>query len=208
MTKGKKRPQLDPNKLSESKPKDEHGKFIEQLFNRTSKLIAAIEDDKLPKELVALEVIQSAFSAFEAGKEHADFQAGYPVLAWREDVVSIPRALLRPLVEAWAKYKASPSGTTFGECLNIEGGGQGKQPALSTLKALNKQAKLSNEVMREYLISPIEGSEMSYETAISTVADTYSISDATVKRASEQGRKRLLKGLEQEGVIGGGNTKN
>ena len=113
MTKGKKRPQLDPIKLSESKSKDEHGKFIEQLFNRTSKLIAATEDDKLPKELVALEVIQSAFSAFEVGKEHADFQAGYPVLAWREDVVSIPRALLRPLSGGVGKIQSQPVGENF-----------------------------------------------------------------------------------------------
>jgi hypothetical protein len=145
-----------------------------------------LDDTELPKAAIALEMMQSTFSAFEGGFEHKDVADGYPIEAWQKDTVEIPRAWLRVLVEGWEKYKAASTGSTIGEALGIEGGGQGKQSTRERLRKLKRSIQLMICVQIEYFAERVERGRGSWERAMIVVAENEGVSEDTVKRACKK----------------------
>ena len=191
----KAQPDLDLlNALAEHMQENPDDAFIFALFNRATILL---ESHDIPRTAIALEMLQSAFSAFEGGLTHQDLSAGYPLKAWREDTVEIPRAWLRVLVEGWASYKRAPSGTTFGEALELEGGGQGKKKSRQKLSQLNAQIHISNKVLEEYLFARASGQSGSWARACQNVAEAEGVSIDTVKRASKNRKVTSLKSFKE-----------
>lgn len=184
---------------------DDLNRFVFQTHFRAS---ALLDESGLPRALIAMEMLQSAFSAFEAGRSHSELAEGYPVEAWRTDTVEVPRAWLRVLVEGWEKYKCSPPGTTLGEVLGLEGGGQGKEPARNKLGDFNRRCRLSNATLVEYLSERSEGGRGSWENACATVAEAEGVHHDTVKRASQVMRKRTLSDLSNAGALRGKTSRS
>jgi hypothetical protein len=108
---------------------------------------------------------------------------------------------LRPPLEAWVRYKDSGPQKTIGECLGIEGGGQGKPQLKTALKRVNLQKKYSNAVRLEYLVAQHDGGRISWEQAISIVAENENESVATVKRASEKMRSQDIEIMQARGFL-------
>jgi len=178
--------------------------FIIQLYWRAKGLV---ERSNLPHAAITFEMLESAFSAFEGGLGHDEISSGYPVKAWREDTVEIPRAWLRVMVEGWQKYKTSPTGNTFGEAFGVEGGGQGAKPVRDQLAHYNQTVKLSNAALFEYLSERQAGGRGSWERAFGRVANSGAgKSDGTIKRASEKHRINTLNTASYLGIIAGCNT--
>lgn len=173
-------------------------KFCEELNWRIRTLL---DESSLPKAAVFLEAMQSVLSAFECGLKHEEVSAGYPKKAWREETVEIPRAWLGLLVEGWSTYKEAPAGTTIGEVLELEGGGQGKAQARKKLNRLNERIRLSNFVVVEYLLEREETGTGSWERAIELVAEHQKKSIDTVKRAHGSLGKVTTDRLERIGMI-------
>ncbi len=178
--------------IAESLRGDPAAKFVFELHWRARTLL---EDSGLPHTAITFEMIQSVLSAFEGGLAHSDIAEGYPVAAWREDNVEIPRAWLRELVVGWQKYKSGPVGSTFGEAFGIDGRGQGKQPVRAKLRQLNNELRLSKLAHVEYRTEQAEGGQGSWERACSEVAASEGVSEDTVKRAC---KKRLKAALSRE----------
>ncbi|MGR3499464.1 MAG: hypothetical protein ACU0E9_11280 [Limimaricola soesokkakensis] len=196
-----KKPKVNRETLAEAASEGRESEmlaFLERLRNRTARLQA---DHQFAEALVALEVLESAFSALDQGVPHSELKAGYTVQGWQENTVEIPADLLRILVRGWQKYKASDAGYTFGETLGLEGGGgQGQKPQKTLLKQFNRERTLSNEALIEYLHT-----DVSWEKAEGAVSDRLQddghSSAATVKRISQKHRKHVLDALRKKGIL-------
>lgn len=196
----KNRPEVDAEGVRALKEylSDPTNSFVFELFFRTETLLT---DNSLSKSTIALEMLQSVFSAYENDVSHEELKDAYPVQAWREDTVQVPRAWLRVLVESWAKYKESPDGSSLGEAFHIEGGGQGQLPVRATLRNLKQETRLSKLAAVAYLMPDEHGSPKSWETALHEVAMDQGVSPSTVKRASEPRRKALFEKLRDIGAL-------
>lgn len=184
--------------IAKSQRDDPAAKFIFELHWRARTLI---EDSKLPRSAIIFEMLQSVNSAFEGGLAHNDVMHGYPVTAWREDTVEIPRAWLRVLAEGWEKYKSSPDGSTFGEAVGIDGRGQGNQPVRAQIRQLNKGLRLANMALVEFLAERAEGRQGSWESAFGKVAASEGVGEDSVKRASKKHLRATLSRFEYLNLI-------
>lgn len=184
--------------VSEALRADPDAAFVFALYWRAMTLV---DDPDFPNAAVAFEMMQSAFSAFEGGLAHKDIADGYPVAAWREDTVEIPRAWLRVMVDGWAKYKSGNTGSTLGEAFGVEGGGQGKQPVRERLDQVNRGIRLSNKAEIEYRTVQADGGNATWERAYQAVAADEGVSDETVKRAHKKHKDAKLQRLECLGLL-------
>lgn len=179
--------------MREALSNDPKAEFVLQLYNRAGTLLG---DTDLAGAAIVFEMMQSASSAFEGGLTHEDIADGYPDIEWREDTVEIPRAWMRVLAEGWANYKSASTGSTLGEALGVEGGGQGKQPAREQLRRLNSGIRLSNRALVEYLNDRSEGGRGSWARAFVAVAEAEGTSEDTVERACKKYLKSKLSSVE------------
>ena len=174
--------------------------FLEAFFYRAVSLIDEMEEGHIPREVVALECILSAFSFLDDGKTHDEIKHAYPIEAWREDTVTVPAAWLRVIAEGWLKYRQAPSGKTFGEVMNLEGGGQGAPRLKAAVERLNRETRLSNLVLVEWLVGN-DGGKMSQAKAIERVAYEEDLSVETVRNAWRQRRDQKIERLVALGVL-------
>ncbi|MFV0492875.1 MAG: hypothetical protein ACK5M4_13760 [Pseudorhodobacter sp.] len=184
---------------------DPLNRFVFEVYFRSCSLL---DTPSLPRSLIAMEMLQSALSAFDGELSHSDISDAYPVKAWREDTVEVPRAWVRVLVEGWKQYKRAPTGTSCGEAFGIEGGGQGKPPAKHRLSKLKDDIHISNEVLITYLQERAGGGRGSWERACGKVAERREISEETVHRASKILRKQTVDKMERIGVLGGKTSRS
>ena len=185
----KKPPDMPPDMetirdLNEALSADPLAKFVFTLHWRASTLL---DNNNLSKAAITLEMMQSAFSAFENDLKHKDIAAGYPVTAWREDTVEIPRAWLRAMVEGWEKYKSGYTGSDFGGAFGIEGGGKSKGKTRQKLSQINKDIRRSNKVLIEFHAMQLEdGPAASLSKAYGVVANSEGVDEKTLMRACER----------------------
>lgn len=199
--KNQRKPTLENAKLKQLLKLSDKEKFYDRLYFRSVDLLRYYSQEKIPKEVVAFETIQSISQAMEGGLTHEEMLDSYPVKCWKEDTVTLPKALLRPIVEAWIAYKAAPSGKTLGECLNVEGGGQGKPPFKKKLEKINRDTNLANEVVLEYLVATSVSKRISWEEAINRVAHNKEISSSTVNNAFEPRKRLIIDRLASRGIL-------
>lgn len=195
------KPKLDPEALSRETAQarsDPTGAFVERLRARIESLT---EDGRFVKELIALEALESIMSAQVCGVSHDELKGAYPVEAWQRETVTVPADLLRVILDGWRAYKGAGAGRTFGECLSLEGGGQGKQPQRATLQAYKREIRHSRLTGLGYLLDD----EPSWEAAAFAVSeqehDKLGTSPSSVLRASQKHRARMLAGLKAKKII-------
>ena len=186
--------------LGPTKPNDLEN-YKDALWNRTMSLFDEMEGGELGRECISFETLLSAFYFFEDGFDHDDIKEAYHLKAWQEETVTIPKGLLEPLIEAWVKYKGAPTGTSIGECLNLEGGSQGKHQTRQKIALINKRVRYSNGVLTEYLQAKDSRVPVSWETAYGIVAEREGVSESTVKRASEKYIDRTIERLKERGYV-------
>lgn len=192
---------INAEQLAKVARADRREVFLETLFNRSEILMAEMKADTIPKEVVALETLQSALSFFAAGHAHSDIVRAYPAISWREDTVTVPLAFVRVLVDGWAKFKMAGPGATIGECLHLEGGGQGSHNAREKLRHINKELRLSNASLVLYL----EG-EKSWDMTNGEIAAENAVGEDIVKRAIRKRSPKTLAGLAAMGVLKSGGS--
>jgi hypothetical protein len=85
--------------------------------------------------------------------------------------------------------------------MNLEGAGQGNHPAKQRIEQLNKEARLSNEVLIEYLALKATGGHITWEKAYFQVAENTGVSASTAKRASDKWKRRTLDAMARDGLL-------
>ncbi len=174
--------------------------FLEALSARARQLADSASNGKLPKSYASLEILTSIFSAFEGGINKEKIAACYPVAVWREDRVEVPRALLRSIVQCWMEYVDAETSLTLGEAFGLEGGGSGKRPTKALQHKLDRNRRLSNLAIVDYISSRMDGTPISQDAAFQAVAESEGVSYETVKKAYRKHSPETLKKLEQTGV--------
>ena len=103
-------------------------------------------------------------------------------------LVSVPMWVVLSLASAWNAYRDAPSLKTFGEVLGIEGGGQGKQPAMKASMKKHRDLRLTLEVHKRRVESGL-----SLEKAYAAVAESNGTSENIVRRAWKLHGRKLSK---------------
>lgn len=121
-------------------------RFLAKLNARSRQLAEMATNGERSKEFVALEILMSMYSAYADNLEPSKVVAALAVPQWRADVVPVPRHLLSLVANAYADYTFQDNGRTFGECLGIEGGGQGKSRETTKQGVRDRNQALANRV--------------------------------------------------------------
>lgn len=133
----------------------------------------------------------------EVAAERPDPQFGLPPLS----CVPVPWWIVHLLGKAWMNYKPAPQGTTIGEALGLEGGGQGKRPQRQLFETKLRDMNLALEVAHRIESVADEGQRESVEKAIAEVAEQFGHKERRVRAAwdKEKGtvRKSLVRFHEQ-----------
>ena len=178
---------------------DDFEKYKEVLSARISQLLDRVEKGEVSKDYVAFEVLWSAFSAFERDMTHEDLKDAYPVEAWREDTVTLPRAIARRFADGWGSYRNTESNLSLGKVFELEGG-KGKSPTKKLSRTIDTEIRRSNEVLVLLLKAnlknnPVKQLSVFYEVAAKETERTgKKVSPDTVRNAfREHGEKTLKK---------------
>ena len=110
-----------------------------------------------------------------------------------EALVTVPMWVVLNLASAWNAYRDAPSAKTFGEVLGIEGGGQGKWPAMKDWMKKNRDLRLVLEVHRIRVEAKERGQRLSLEKAYASVAESTDTTKGIVRDAWKQHGHKLSK---------------
>ncbi len=144
---------------------------------------------------------QMALSAFEALLIIGDYWLFHSPQKttdpdWKpepEVLVTVPMWVVQNLASAWNAYRDAPSLKTFGEVLGIEGGGQGKRPAMKALMKKNRDLRLTLAVHKIRVEAQERGQRLSLEKAFTSVAESTDTSKGIVRDAWKQHGHKLSK---------------
>lgn len=168
----------------------EQEKYLVSLEAWARMLLGELQERRLSQAAVSLDLLSSISSAHDGGLRHSDLRDAYPVKAWREDTVEVPRAWVNSLVEGWRKYRLAGPETNLGEVLGVEGGGQGQQPARVAFNNLRQDVHRYNAVSIEQRAGALDGTFLSQEQARASVAESLGLSDDAVKRSVSRVRRK------------------
>lgn len=147
------------------------------------------EGELKPYELALLD-ISSYLEAFEAGLITFD-EINY-IMERRKlgvESVLVPTAYLKSIMSVFKQYFERNGEITLGEAFKFEGGGQGRQKRMNSIKALLRDIRLCDRVL--FVLGDAEwaGQPISREVAFQKVAD---ISTAAGEKASPDIVKRAF----------------
>ena len=107
-----------------------------------------------------------------------------------EALVTVPMWVVLNLASAWNAYRDADSAKTFGEVLGIEGGGQGKWPAMKDWMKKNRDLRLAQEVHRIRVEAKERGQRLLLDEAYACVAKANGTTSGVVRKAwNHHGRK-------------------
>lgn len=169
------------------------------LRNRFAQLDELTQAKKIPASYIAIEGMAALLGARIEGYTDDKLRACWPT-SWGNGEITVPATLLIELSAAWIKYKEDVPGRTFGEVLDLEGGGQGKKRAVSAQITRDKHRQLANEVILIYVTLDENGERSTLATAIEEVATNHGISFETVQTAYKDYGPATLEELKRQGI--------
>lgn len=195
-------PKLDRYKLKEAKNFNVKLAFL----NKFTDFESLRKERKVPTTYIALEAIGSIFNANKSGLALDDLADAFPE-TWGGDMITLPASLVACIVAAWEDYRDPEARITMGPAFQIEGQSQGKWSIKRQQAARDKNTRLANEVMIDYLVSGASETPETLEFIIAEVAAKYEISYETVKNAHSKYSRTTLKKLHELGIIDRTNAK-
>jgi hypothetical protein len=182
---------------------DDKQEFLRAFEARTRQLTDRAHNSTLPKSHVAFEVIAMALSGYEGDIKAQEIIEALPVQSWRDDTLILPRTLIATLVEGWQRYRKAPSGSTLGECFDLEGGGQGLRPARHKSDKIDQDVHLANAVCLELALAEHSGTKLSQSKAYRMVAERQQeagpeVNEQTIKRAYKKYGEQMMPTLRKQ----------
>lgn len=107
--------------------------------------------------------------------------------------ISVPWWVVEAIAYGIQKYERAPSGKTFGECLGIESGGQGKDRSRDRFRTKLKDLLLADEVAIESERFARLRNTKPIDRAITEVANRHGYRPSTIKKAWQTYRKKVWK---------------
>tara|TARA_R110002167_G_scaffold366444_2_gene597249 strand:- start:112941 stop:113459 length:519 start_codon:yes stop_codon:yes gene_type:complete len=152
------------------------------------------KDGVLNTPFIALEALGALSGAMLSGRAEAEMQTTWPK-EWGNETITLPLSLILALRSGWDDYRQAPTGRSFGEALQIEGGGQGNHSMKAKLATIDRARGLANQIEINYI--EIEGDQtpMRLDNAIHEVALANSVSFETAKAAHKAHRNDIRDAL-------------
>lgn len=122
--------------------------FLKDLTARSKQYAAMSASGERSEEFVALEMLAAIASGFHGGLEPMTVISALASKGWREDTVPVPREFILAIAAAYIDYSFNHNGRTFGECLGIEGGGQGAAKEIKKQRTRDRNQGLANRVVK------------------------------------------------------------
>ena len=108
----------------------------------------------------------------------------------------VPWIWIRSLSAAWEKYKTE--GGLLGHAFGLEGGGQGKLPAISNLLQTLDELAICRWIGSQLQTAKLAQKKIGVEALIQDAAEKFDRSDVTIRRAwrrfGRRERQRILRG--------------
>ena len=95
--------------------------------------------------------------------------------------VPVPWIWIRALATAWVKYRKE--GGPLGQAFGLEGGGQGKPPAMTKLMQMLDERAIARWIWSRYQEARAAGNQIEIEDVILEAEEKFDRSDVTVRRA-------------------------
>jgi hypothetical protein len=175
------------------------------LQTRFAEYEALVKNGELPASFVAIDVLVALLGARMEGYSDSDLRACWPE-AWGNGELTIPAALLREIGQAWLVYKDDTPGKTFGEVFGLEGGGQGRQKAVTAQRKRDQHRFFGQLVALKYDGSPNDRTRPTLDQVIEAVASEHGISVETVENAYKKFGRPLTEEARRRGILKGGKT--
>jgi hypothetical protein len=175
------------------------------LRNRFAEYEKLRQAEKLPVSFIAFDALASLLGAKIEGYSDADLRACWPE-TWGSGEVTVPATFLEALGNAWMQYKVADAGVTLGEVLGLEGGGQGRQRAITAQRKRDQHRLYGLQVALMYIGSSEGSTRPTLDQAIEAVAKEHCIGLETVKTAYEKFGRPLTEGARRRGILKGRKT--
>lgn len=169
-----------------------------ELKSRLSRNESELANKQISTPFAALDAIEALYVAHLKGHSSEQLSIALPD-AWGEETVAIPLPVLAALAFGWSEYRNAPAGRTLGECLKIEGAGQGKRPSKQIIAKKRERFGYAYATLKEYALARTAGTPVSLEQAIETISEKRGVGYDTVKNAIGTFRGEAIKLLKEQG---------
>ena len=195
---GKSRPpEVNKEKFIEFQSQTSPLTILKSIFEDLEKMRKTGE---LSTNYINLEAISVIFNSLFDGYSPKEIKSTYPKewgvgkITEYGTEVTLPTALLVSLCHDWRKYHKPDCEKSFGEVLEIEGGGQGKSSAKKKLKTIIYHRNLAYRVETQYY-KRAETEPISLRKVIKNIALQDGITVDTVEKAHRKYYKNFRKEL-------------
>lgn len=171
---------------------------VSALRSRFRRNEASLARKEISTCFAALDAVEALYVGHEKGYTSDQLSEAFPE-AWGEETVAIPLPVLAALAFGWSEYRNAPAGRTLGECLKIEGAGQGKRPSKQIIAKKRERFGYAYATLKEYALARTAGTPVSLEQAIETISEKRGVGYDTVKNALGTFRGEAIKLLKEQG---------
>lgn len=196
-------PEIDEDGLARFSKRNDRDLFA--LRNRFLQYEDLHKDNEITRSYIALEAMTALLGGRLEGYSDADMQGYWPE-AWGAATVALPASLVKEIAKAWMEYKQDEKGRTFGEALGLEGGGQGRQRAITAQRKRDQLRHYAREVILIYTGTPETADPPSLSKSIDQVAARNGVSFETVQEAYKKFRDQIIGDAQHANVLKGGRT--
>jgi hypothetical protein len=193
-------PKFNRERLRQSMDQSEGEKLLQKLADRLEILEDLLKRKKTNTTYVAFEALTNFFHLHAYGLTDAQLKETWPD-SWGQHTITVPTALLREIAEGWVDYLKAPSGTTLGEAMGLEGGGQGRQPLKSTAQQESRDLARVNAVLVEYTDASLGTEPISLQAAQERVAEERGESLETIRKAHKKHYSTVKEFLTKRGFF-------
>ena len=193
-------PKFNRERLVLSMDQSEGESLLQQLADRLELLEDLLKRKKTNTTYVAFEALTSFLHGQLLGFTDVQLRETWPD-TWGQRTITVPSALLREIAEGWGDYLKAPSGTTLGEAMGLEGGGQGRQPLKSTVQQESRDLARVNAVLVEYIDASLGTEPISLQAAQERVAEQRGESPETIQKAHKKYYSRTKRFLRKRGFL-------
>lgn len=185
----------NPLKISEEQA------FLTKLNARARQMADEVAEGDTSAAFAALDLLTSIHSGVSGGISSDELTTSYPVKHWREQQISVPIALLRPVVEGWFRYRWGDDQPSLEQALGVAANTKGASPERKNQLKKDRDRRLSNSVVVDLVASCAEGAPVSQDAACAKVAEDENVSLRIVERAFRKHGIGTVEKLKLRGII-------
>jgi hypothetical protein len=185
--------------MTKRKQVSDKERFLGNLRARAEQMANFVAEGEISPQFAALDLLAAIGDAWEQGVSTDELSETYPVADWRDRQISVPFALLRPIIESWIDYRWSEQQPTLEQAFRLGARSRGASPVRKRISKDDRDRKISGLVVWELVQAEKDNQPISQDAACATVAEKEGVPIRVVERAFQTRGKRVLEALKPRG---------